>query len=276
MTDPSFENALPLAVGAPRAFADEGARISCVMVTGNRRALARRAVACFLAQDWPNRELVIVDDGDEDYAPILADIPADRLTYHRLEKRADSTLGRLRNLSLELAGGAMVAQWDDDDWYHPARLSRQAQAMDAGGAKACVLAATLMHLDAPEWRAHAYVGGLKPGVPGTILHVADPAARYPETRRGEDTVFLDHWQADELAVLDAPELFLRAFHGSNTWERAHFERRLRNSPASAAEYWLRRVLRGDVFGHRRFRLGPRERAAFDAFLADSRHLELMK
>ena len=239
------------------------------MVTANRARLAARAVACFLAQGWANRELVVVDDGEEDYSPLFKAIPADRIVYHRIEKRPDATLGHLRNLSLDLARGALIAQWDDDDWYHPERLQVQAAALDAGH-DVCLLAGTLMHLDSPLWFDHPYVGTLDPGVPGTILHRAKADARYPDERRGEDTVFLDNWPRERLAVIDAPHLFIRAFHGSNTWEAQHFTRRIRNTPASAIEYAFRRWVLRNPFGHSRFRLGEAERAAFESFLADSR------
>lgn len=254
-------------------WSDSGPRISCVMVTADRAAIARRAVRCFLDQSWSNRELVVVDDGTEDYAPILSAIPADRLIHYRIARSPDNNLGRLRNLSLDLARGELVAQWDDDDWYHPERLKRQAMAL-TGEKQACVLAATLMHLDAPGWLDRPYIGSLEPGVPGTILHRADAQARYPEERRGEDSVFLDHWSRDRLAVLDAPHLFLRAFHGSNTWERAHFERRVRNTVPSALEYALRRIT-GTLSGHSRFRLPPHARRAFDAYREASRALGLL-
>ncbi|MEP9401593.1 glycosyltransferase family 2 protein [Sphingomonas sp. VNH70] len=250
-------------------WSDDGARVSCVMVTANRARLARRAVDCFLAQTHGNRELVVIDDGDADYTPLFAAIPPDRLVYDRVAKTPDTTLGRLRNRSLDRARGQVVAQWDDDDWYHPTRLSRQLAVLDAGKA-ACVLRGTLMHLDAPEWFDHPYVGTLEPGVPGSIVHRADRQARYPEKRRGEDTDFLGHWAADAIGVLDAPGLFVRAFHGGNTWERDHFERRVRNTPAAAIEYALRRFLPGGVWRHSRFRLDAGTRAAFAAFVADSR------
>lgn len=250
-------------------WSTQGPRVSCVMVTADRAAIARRAVNCFLAQSWPNRELVVVDDGNEDYTSLLAGIPADRLLYQRQPRTPEATLGRLRNRSLELARGALVAQWDDDDWYHPERLTRQVAVL-GDTHDACVLAGTLMHLDAPEWMEHPYVGRLSPGVPGTIVHRADAGVRYPEQRRGEDTVFLDHWPRARVAVLDAPELFLRAFHGANTWERVHFERRVRNSPLAAAEYWVRRAARRSPFSHSRFRLKPIEIDAFARYRADSR------
>jgi glycosyltransferase involved in cell wall biosynthesis len=250
-------------------WSDDGARASCLMVTANRAGLARRAVDCFLRQTWGNRELVVVDDGERDYTPLFADIPADRLIYDRVTRTPGSTLGRLRNRTLDLARGSIVAQWDDDDWYHPDRLARQIAVLDSGKA-ACVLRGTLMHLDAPEWFDHPYVGTLEPGVPGSIVHRADATVRYPEKRRGEDTDFLAHWSRDRIGVLDAPGLFVRAFHGANTWERTHFERRVRNTPAAAIEYAVRRILPGGVWRHSRFRLDAATRAAFTAFVADSR------
>lgn len=254
-------------------WSDTGPRVSCVMVTADRARIARRAVACFLGQSWGNRELVIVDDGSEDYAPLLRDVPADRLVYHRKPKHPDATLGVLRNLSLDLARGEIVAQWDDDDWYHPERLARQVAALDAGH-DACVLAATLVHVAAPGWNAHPYVGRLPRGVPGTIVHRASAQARYPAQRRGEDTVFLDHWPRERVRVLDAPELFLRAFHGSNTWEREHFERRVRNSPLALAEYWARRAIGQTIFDHSAFRLTRAEAEAFAAYRAMNEDLDL--
>lgn len=250
-------------------FSDTGPRISCLMVTANRVAIARRSIRCFAAQSWPNRELVIVDDGEQDYAPLIAHLPPGRARIVKLPRDPETTLGHLRNRSLAEAGGELIAQWDDDDWYHPDRLSVQAAALQ-GGAGACLLRATLMHLDAPEWFDHPYVGGLKPGVPGSIVHRADARLHYPETRRSEDTVFLDQWPREQIAIVDRPEMFLRAFHGSNTWERAHFERRVANTPLSAIEWWWRKQVLGRPFTHSRFRLKPVEAAAFTAYLADSR------
>ena len=47
---------------------------SCIMPTYNRRQFIPRAVAYFLAQDYPNLELVVVDDGSD---PIDDLLPAD-------------------------------------------------------------------------------------------------------------------------------------------------------------------------------------------------------
>ena len=254
-------------------FADEGPRISCLMVTANRRTLAERSVACFLAQDYPNRELVIVDDGEEDYAPILRDIPADRVLHHRLPKNPATTLGELRNLSLDLARGDLMAHWDDDDWFAPRRLSRSVETL---GDKAAVWGeATLMHLDDPAWLERPYLSWFQGGAPSTIVHRRRDDIRYPSERKGEDSTFRDAWLRLGTALIPTAEahLLIRCFHGHNTWDRSHFERRLALRPLQIVEWQLRR-LTGTTASYSAFRLTLEQRAAFDAYMGQSRALGL--
>ena len=48
--------------------------VSCVMPTHNRRDFILTAIDCFLNQTYPEKELVIVDDGSDRVKDI---IPAD-------------------------------------------------------------------------------------------------------------------------------------------------------------------------------------------------------
>lgn len=260
-------------IPAPAPFADDGPRISCLMVTANRRRLAQRSVDCFLAQRYPNRELVIVDDGTEDYAPILSAVPADRLIYHRLPKNPATTLGELRNLTLDLARGDLISQWDDDDWFDPARLTRQMALIADRAAIWCP--AALMHLDDPAWIERPYVGYFKGGAPSTILHRRRDDIRYPAERKGEDSTYRDAWLRLGRVVMDVDlaGLLIRCFHGGNTWDRGHFERRVALRPRDIVEWRLRRMI-GREAGYSAFRLSPRQRASFDAFMAHSRALGL--
>jgi glycosyltransferase involved in cell wall biosynthesis len=248
------------------------------MVTANRRRLAARSILCFQRQTYPDRELVIVDDGQEDLTPILEELPPEMVRYVRLEKNEANVLGRLRNLSLETATGDIMAQWDDDDWYHPERLERQFAAIARSGADACCLSGALMHLDTPEFFDHPYVGYLTDGVPGSIMHRRDADIRYPETRRAEDTEYLHQWLQRPYVQLPKSEshLFIRCFHGANTWEQKHFLTRMRNTPRDAAAYVWYRSVRRNLFLHPRFRLTPVAREAFEAYLSDSSDLGLFQ
>ncbi len=114
--------------------------VSCMMVTRRGRLdLARAAIDCFIAQTYPNRELVIVT---EHLDPPLADL-LQRLQDNRIRviQTADSapTLGHLRNAAVDASRGQFVCQWDDDDLYHPQRLARQLAALRHASADACLL-----------------------------------------------------------------------------------------------------------------------------------------
>jgi glycosyltransferase involved in cell wall biosynthesis len=246
------------------------------MVTADRRALCRRSIRCFQRQTYPNRELVVVDDGEEDLGPVLSDVPARQVRYVKLEKKPENVLGRLRNIALEHASGTFLAQWDDDDWYHAERLEKQVATLQQGY-DACSLYGALMHIDAPTYVRHPYIGYLGDGVPGSIVHRRDAAIRYPEMRRAEDTVYLNAWLEKRYTMLPGQEahLFIRCFHGDNTWEKKHFLTRMRNTVPDALAYVWYRFVRNDLFQHPRFQLSDAAWAAFETYLQDSRELGLI-
>ena len=118
---------------------------SCVMPTFDRRAFVPQAVRYFLRQDYPAKELIIVDDGPEPVSDLL---PADpRIVYHRLESR--TVLGAKRNLACDLARGPFIVHWDDDDWASPQRVSLQVAALTEGDADICGVASLLYYDPGP-------------------------------------------------------------------------------------------------------------------------------
>jgi glycosyltransferase involved in cell wall biosynthesis len=246
--------------------------VSCLMVTRDRPLLARRAIECFSSQTWPNKELVIVDDGEQDYRELLARYQSEhRIIYERLPPEPDRTLGAARNISLELATGEYCVQWDDDEWYHPDRITVQMGAISPL-TEAVVLKYTLMHLDTPEYIAHPYRGYVRGGTPGTILH-RRTHVRYPELRKNEDSVYLGRLRAStRVAVLGKSHshLFVRCFHGANTWTREHFLRRLHTTRLDQWRYFVAMRLRRNLFSHPAFQLHPLEQDALSRFLCDSR------
>lgn len=104
--------------------------VSCTMPTADRRQFLPGAVNYFLAQDYPNKELLILDDGQESVGDL---VPKDsRIRYFREEPRRNT--GLKRNTLCELAHGDIIAQFDDDDWYAPNRLTEQVGVMLTTGA----------------------------------------------------------------------------------------------------------------------------------------------
>jgi len=246
-------------------------KVSCLTVTANRKNLIRRAIRCFSRQTYPNKELVIVDDGEQNIEEVLQSLPAKQLKYIKLPKKPGNRLGKLRNKTLREASGTFLAQWDDDDWYHPQRLSIQVQTL-LEGYDACCLSGTLMHLNIAPYKQYPYLGYLPEGVPGSIMHRENKGIRYPNTHKAEDTIYLKEWMEQEYTQLSNiySHLFIRCYHGSNTWDKKHFLRRIRNNPTDGLLYFWHKVVRGKLFEHPRFQLTDTQSRSFQMYLKDSR------
>lgn len=105
--------------------------ITCVCVTKNRPNLLQRSIECYLRQTYPNKKLVVVSQGDEKNnnftLKYLKEINRPDILF--VEAPSMLTLGAMRNVSIELATGEIICQWDDDDVYHPERLITQYKAL---------------------------------------------------------------------------------------------------------------------------------------------------
>lgn len=200
--------------------------VSCVMPTADRRAFVALAIERFLESDYPNRELVIVDDG-RDAVGDLATRDA-RIRYVRLTKR--HSIGRKRNLACEAATGEIIAHWDDDDWYAPARLRYQVLPILEGRADATGLVCDrLLTLPdgvvwAPTRTLHRrmFVGDVHGGTIVVHRDVLRRGVRYPDVDLAEDAGFLR--AAIELGVrierLENRDQFVYVRHGTNAWSFA--------------------------------------------------------
>jgi glycosyltransferase involved in cell wall biosynthesis len=96
--------------------------VSCLCPTYNRRPLIAGAIACFQAQTYANRELVILDDGEDPVRDLAEGADARIRYFYELPRRV---LGPKRNRCAELARGEIFVLWDDDDWHGPERITRQ-------------------------------------------------------------------------------------------------------------------------------------------------------
>jgi len=98
--------------------------VSAIMPTRNRHGFAADSLACFLAQDWATKELIILDDDD---APSFPNgIAAKDVHYHRQPR---ATIGAKRNTCCRLASGKVIIHWDDDDYSATGRITDQLNRM---------------------------------------------------------------------------------------------------------------------------------------------------
>jgi glycosyltransferase involved in cell wall biosynthesis len=91
------------------------------MPTKNRREFVAQALYYFEKQDYPNKELIVVDDGDD----LVVDLVSQHAHVRYLAPQYAHTVGMKRNIACEAAQGELICHWDDDDWYASTRLSYQ-------------------------------------------------------------------------------------------------------------------------------------------------------
>ncbi|MEV6041158.1 FkbM family methyltransferase [Nonomuraea sp. NPDC052116] len=212
----------------------EAPLVTCFMPTRDRRRFVPLAIQQFLCQDYPDRELLVLDDGTDTVADLVPDHPAIR--YERI--RPTSTLGAKRNLGCRMARGELIANWDDDDWSAPWRLSRQVEALIRTGADVCGLSEMCFFDLSSEavWRYRYPPSRTRPWVAGgTMCFRKDFWAEhpFPEIQVGSDTVFL--WQGrPRVHALDAPGMYVATTHPGNT------------SPRRVSGAWWRPAERSDL------------------------------
>ncbi len=99
------------------------------MATYNRKHLISRAVDSLLNQSYPNWELIIVDDGSEDYTDKLI---KDLFGFHnkiRYYKREHKGLAASRNFGIKNSVGSFLTFLDSDDEYEIDHLKLRAEFM---------------------------------------------------------------------------------------------------------------------------------------------------
>lgn len=105
--------------------------ISVYMPTYNRAKMAICAIESVLAQDYPNLELLVVDDAStDDTWAVLTNkyINEERVRFFRQSKGQGACAAR--NRAISEARGEFVTGIDDDDEFLPGRLSSLYQAYD--------------------------------------------------------------------------------------------------------------------------------------------------
>jgi O-antigen biosynthesis protein len=197
--------------------------VSCIMPTFNRRAYVAQSLQSFQQQDYPERELIVVDDGSD---PIEDLIPKGaNISYLRLPRR--TTIGAKRNLACQHARGDIIAHWDDDDWYAPDRLRYQAAPLLQGHADLTGLEnAFVLQLPQGEfWGIDAhlhqrlFVGNVHGGTLVYRKELWTNGLRYPEVNLAEDAslIFRATRMGKRLMKLSNPGVFVYVRHGRNAW-----------------------------------------------------------
>ena len=130
--------------------------VSVVLTTRDRPRLLPVALACYRHQTCPNRELIVVDDGDR--------VPADEAAVEAAGGRlirvpTGLPLGEKLNRGASQARGWLCQKMDDDDWYGPDFLRTMVDALLDSWRVACrptvAFVAPFLFFDLARWEVSA-------------------------------------------------------------------------------------------------------------------------
>jgi O-antigen biosynthesis protein len=198
--------------------------VSCIMPTYNRREFIPLALESFGKQSYQNKELIVIDDGTDAVADLVAGLPGVR--YFQL--RTKLSIGAKRNIACQHALGTIIAHWDDDDWYSPLRLLRQVAPILSGDADMTGLenAFVLVLPDGQFWTTRRdlhrlmFVGDVHGGTLVYRKTIWDNAQRYPDVNLAEDAAFIQQAQRRGRRLLRLENLghFVYVRHDRNAWK----------------------------------------------------------
>jgi len=191
--------------------------VSCVMpTTSDRLPFVQQSIKYFLRQDYPNKELVVIEDGPQSIRDLVPDDPQVRFVH----LPGARTLGAKRNFCVETARGELIMHWDDDDWMAPHRIRYQVEALLREQGQVCGLRQMLFYNPASsEAWLYAYPANQRLWLAGgSLLYTKEfwRRAPFPDIQVASDTRFIWDQDLSRSVTLPDPNFYIAIIHPDNT------------------------------------------------------------
>lgn len=228
-------------------------RVTVVCPTSpSRHHLHPNVYSYFVDQDWPDKELIVLDTGGDPSpfftegprelaslcfdgmpggsprAPLRSPLEDPRVWYVHV-REYPLTLGDKRNQLIQLSSGEIVAHFDDDNIYAPEYLTAMVKELRASNAQLVSLSATFAwtpSINTLRWHDDRVWGRAE-----TIVHLRGPlnVMAFASAGISEEAPFLAASVAR--GVLDTFGVFVHINHGGNISSYEHdFEKKRQGEP----------------------------------------------
>ena len=101
--------------------------ISIIIPTYNSASFLVETLESVLGQDYPHKEILVIDDGSTDNTATVLKPYMDRIRYYKQANWGGPS--RPRNVGIQHATGEFIAFFDSDDIMLPGKLSRSADVL---------------------------------------------------------------------------------------------------------------------------------------------------
>src|SRR3990167_5126039 len=109
-------------------------KVSLLIATRNGEQYLSRALESVLAQTYPNKEIIIIDDASQDRTYQIMQTYAQKYPsiIHIARNAINQSVTKTANLLLERANGVYAGRLDDDDYYiDPQKIEKQVQFLES-------------------------------------------------------------------------------------------------------------------------------------------------
>lgn len=199
--------------------------VSCICPTNNRRKFIPAALECFFSQDWPEKELIVVDDGTDRVEDLFKNVPGKYIYYlepNLPAHRPKTPIGTKLNIAAEHASGEILCRWDDDDWSAPNRISDQVARLTESG-KDVTGYKSMLFWNAEKKEASRYDNRNPMYALGSSLMYRKSywqKNKFIPCSWGEDTDFTNRAQANKAILsVDGGQMMVARTHAGNTCKR---------------------------------------------------------
>lgn len=188
--------------------------VSVVLPTHRSHPLIKQAVACYLAQDWREKELIVIDSA---YCrEWFTDVPEDELVYFHAP--SFTNLAKKRNIAARIAEGEIIVHFDYDDWQAPTRISHQVEALLKSG-KPVLGYHTVTFWDDVEQKASIYRGGIDYGWGPNLCYrreyaVSNPFCEFISVAEDDDWTLGARIRGDLASVDGRGQMVVRLHDGN--------------------------------------------------------------
>ena len=201
-------------------------KITCLMPTCNRMVMAQEAVVQFMRQDYPDRELIVLDDSD-DPDPIMQRIhyfPMENIkyVYSQPKQNHGEKMDRLFRMAVETD---FVCVWDDDDIYATDRLTQLVAPMLADPNLMATGTGVIFYINEKLHKAYKYDNRkLAHRIKTNLVWLGSPMYRYSAYAlygpwepkpAGADHAFMLKFSKREILDLENDRLMICRIHESN-------------------------------------------------------------
>lgn len=186
------------------------------MPVRGRPLWAGKAVDAFLAQSYPNKELVILQDEDD---PSFGDDfkAADNVHICGIFERW--SIPKKRNECCRVSDGEIIVHWDSDDWSDSNRITEQVQRLEESGKAVTGYYGLLFH-EEETGKAFKYSYKSCWALGTSLCYLKSWWQRhpFPESKAiGEDNAFVKEAHlANQLITTDGESMIVARIHQDNT------------------------------------------------------------